>query len=61
MRRKIGFSNQRKPEAKAEDEDTNRATFCCVYEMHLCFSNRAKLAEGLKGYYAKVQLENVSL
>ena len=56
-------------EAKAQGEDTKRATSCCLTRnetrqtsVHfiLCFSSRAKLTEALRRFYAEAQLENVS-
>ena len=56
-------------EAKAQGEDTMRATSCCFTRnetrktsVHfiLCFSSLAKLTEALQGFYAEAQLENVS-
>ena len=40
-----------KLEAKAEDEDTNRATSSHVNEKRLCSSDQAKLAEELGDFF----------
>ena len=51
-------------EAKAQGEDTKRATRNETRQtsVHfiLCFSGRAKLTEALRRFYAEAQLENVS-
>ena len=58
-------------ETKAQMEDIKRASSCCLTRnetqqnngsLHFVFlGSRAKLAEALRGFYAKAQLENVSL